>query len=317
MGHVLQGSAGSELDLQTSARPCPACSTPADSSRVRHAERVDSAQLDGFAFAARKAPELMHWRLLDCAACGLVFASPAPSAEAVAAAYRTAAYDSQEESRHAADTYGKLLSGVLPTLPGDESALDVGAGDGAFLDVLRELGFADVAGVEPSRGALEAARPEIRALIRADVFRAADFEPGRFSLVSALHIVEHVADPLALLRGAHTLLQEGGAVFVVAHDWRAPLNRLLGDRSPIYDIEHLQLFCRRTLRDSLQRAGFSDIQVRRYRNRYPLRYWLRLAPLGAAKPRLLAALERVRAGSLPLTLPVGNILAIARKGGAR
>lgn len=81
---------------------------------------------------------------------------------------------------------------------------------------------------------------------------------------------------------------------MVGHDRPAPVNRLLGRRSPIYDIQHLQLFCPGSLRELLERAGFRDVQVRRFRTRYPLRYWLRSAPLGPrTKHCLIAALDRL------------------------
>ncbi len=304
--------AGDQPKLETAARPCPVCGAVAGAGQVLHDERFDSARLDWFAFAARKVPELMHWRLVECSVCGLLFASPAPAARALAVAYRDAGYDSREEARYAALTYGDLLRDVLPHLPPAGGALDVGAGDGAFLGVLRKLGFEDLAGVEPSRAPVEAADPEIRPIIREGVFRASDFERGRFRLVSCLQTVEHLPDPLTTFRDAYTLLRAGGALFVVGHDRRAPVNRLLGRRSPIYDIEHLQLFCPRSLRELLERAGFRDAQIRRFRNRYPLRYWLRSAPLERrAKHRLIATLDRTRLGALPLTLPAGNLVAVA------
>jgi len=242
----------------------------------------------------------------------LSFASPAPDGRALADAYRDAGYDSREEARHAALTYSDLLREVVPCLPLAGGALDVGAGEGSFLAVLRDLGFDDLVGIEPSRTAMDAGEPEIRALIREGVFRAGDLEPERFRLVSFLQILEHLPDPLAAAREAHELLCPGGALFIVCHDRLAPVNRLLGRRSPIYDIEHLQLFCPRSLRALLERAGFYEVEIRRFRNRYPLKYWLRLTPLGRrAKLRLTRTLDCLRLGALPLTLPAGNLAAIA------
>ena len=301
-----------QLPLETAARPCPVCGTAADAGRVRYGERLDPARLDRFAFASRKLPELMHWRLVECPVCDLLFASPAPAGQALAAAYRDAGYDSREEAQYAASTYGGLLREVVPRLPAEGGVLDVGAGDGAFLGVLREHGFDDLVGLEPSLAALAAADPDIRPLIREDVLRAGDYEPGRFRLVSCLQTVEHLRDPLVTFQTAHGVLQEGGALFVVCHDRRAVTNRLLGRRSPIYDIEHLQLFSPRSLHALLERAGFRDVELCRFRNRYPLRYWLRLAPLGRRTKRgLIAALDRAGVGAVALTLPVGNLAAVA------
>ena len=299
-------------DLERTVRPCPVCGSAASAGRVVLEECLDAALLDRFAFASRKLPELMHWRLLHCLTCDVLFASPAPDPQALAYAYREADYDSGEESRYAARTYGELVGEVAHRLPATGGALDIGAGDGAFLSVLRELGFDDLAGAEPSRVARETADPSVRPLIRSGVFRAEDFEASRPRLISCLHIVEHLPDPLAVLRSTHALLKDGGALLVVCHDRRAPLNRLLGRRSAIYDVEHLQLFSRRSLRELLERAGFQDPEIRGFRNRYPLRYWLRLAPVGrSVKLALIAALDRVRVGSVPLTLPVGNLVAVA------
>lgn len=272
--------------------------------------RIEPERLDHLAYASRKPPELMHHRLLRCSSCDLVYASPAPRADALAQAYREAGYDSGHESRYASATYARLLSEILPRLPGKGGAVDIGAGDGAFLSRLVAAGFEDVVGIEPSAAPIDAAAPEVRPLLRQDVFSPENFESGSLRLVTALQLLEHVPDPLGLCTGVCDLLHPGGALLVVCHDRTAPANRLMGRRSPIFDIEHLQLFSPRSLRALLERAGFGQVEVRRVVNRYPLRYWLRLAPLpGPLKSRLLMA-ARGRLGSRPLSLPAGNITAI-------
>jgi hypothetical protein len=95
---------------------------------------------------------------------------------------------------------------------------------------------------------------------------------------------------------------------IVCHDRRAPLNRLLGMRSPIIDIEHLQLFSQASARSLLERAGFEGVEVRRIANRYPLHYWLKLAPLPRRlKGALVGGARRGSLRSLSLSLPVGNL----------
>ena len=58
---------------------------------------------------------------------------------------------------------------------------------------------------------------------------------------------------------------------IVCHDWRSRVNRALGRRSPIYDIEHVQLFSATSARELLERSGLADVRVRGIRNRYPCR----------------------------------------------
>ncbi len=175
-------------------------------------------------------------------------------------------------------------------------------------------GFRDVVGVEPSTAPIAAAKETIRPLLRHGLFRAQDFACRRFRLITCFQTLEHVYDPQALCRDAYALLREEGAVFFICHNRRAVSARMLGLKSPIFDIEHLQLFSPRSLHFLLQQAGFVDIRLHRVVNRYPLHYWLKLFPLPAyLKRRLLAALRRTRLGSLPLALPVGNLAAIGYK----
>jgi SAM-dependent methyltransferase len=286
-----------------SARACPLCGS-SEAAAVLDAS-VDAARFGSLSFASRKPPELMHWRLVTCAVCDLLYASPAPDADALLHAYRGAGFDARSESSHAARTYADIVARLLPRLPGRSGALDVGAGDGAFVARLLELGFSDVAGLEPSGAARELASPAVRELIRDEPFRPRAFAAGRFALVTCLQTIEHLPEPLAVAREARRLLRGGGAFLVVCHDRGAWQSRLLGRRSPIYDVEHLQLFDGRTIRLLLERAGFERVEVHGLVNRYPLAYWLRLA---RAPQRLVRALGRV--GSLPVSLPVGNVWAV-------
>ena len=298
------------------ARRCPGCGSE-DDSQVLHEARLDYERLGAFAYASRKVPEYMHHRLVACPRCRLVYASPAPPVRALEVAYREAAYDSGEEAEYASATYGALLGRVMPELPEHGGALDIGAGDGAFLRRLRAAGFDDVVGVEPSAAPVAGAADDVRPFLRLAPFRADDFEAGRFRLVTVFQTLEHVADPLELCRAAHGLLAPGGALLVVCHNRRAVVNRVLGRRSPIFDVEHLQLFSPDSLEALLERAGFSPVRLLPLRNRYPLRYWVRLLPLPERlKDAATMVLRRVRLEALPLTLPVGNFVAVAFKSGS-
>jgi SAM-dependent methyltransferase len=251
---------------------------------------------------------------VTCPTCDLLYSNPAPAPGALEGLYRDAAFDAPEESRHASTTYGRQLDGLVRRLPDRDGALDIGTGDGSFLSELLARGFTSVAGVEPSAAPVAMAASNVRPLIRNTIFRASDFAPASMSLVTCFQTIEHVPDPLALCRDALALLKPGGALFLVGHNRRALLARLMGLKSPIFDVEHLQLFSPASVRGLLERAGFRAdvIQVRPLVNRYPLEYWARLFPLpGAAKRGALGLLKKSGLGRLPLAAPVGNLMAIA------
>jgi SAM-dependent methyltransferase len=284
----------------------------ASDARELFPANVDFGRLDGFAFASRKRPEFMHFRLVLCAACDLLYASPAPERSALEQAYEAASFDASDESRYAAATYAAFLPELCRGLPDRAGALDIGTGDGAFLARLVAQGFTDVQGVEPSAAPIAAADPAVRERIRHEPFRAEDFQAEQFRLVTCFQTMEHVFDPLQLCREAFRITKRGGAFFIVCHNRRALLARLMGRRSPIFDIEHLQLFSPDSVRRLLASAGFQRVDVHRVVNRYPASYWARLVPGPAPiKDALLGALAASGLGRRTIAAPVGNLAAIA------
>jgi SAM-dependent methyltransferase len=264
--------------------------------------------LDAFAFASRKRPEYMHHRLVRCRSCDLVYADPAPLSSALAEAYEGAAFDSEEESHLASRTYGRLVDQMVDRLPSRVGALDIGTGDGSFLKQLDRRGFTCISGVEPSAAPIERAGPMIRPLIHHGVFGPELREVGSLSLVTCFQTIEHLHDPLDVCRQAVQMLRPGGALLVVAHNRRALSARILGERSPIYDVEHLQLFSPASARALLRRAGLIDVTSRPIINRYPASYWARLFPLPpSAKRRVTAMLEHSSLGRVLIPLPAGNM----------
>ncbi len=294
-------------------RLCPLCGSAAN-SRLFAEARFDPSRLDAMSFSSRKTPEGMHHRLLECTSCDLLYASPVPTFDSIVDAYRDAAYESGEEARYAAATYATLIERIEGKLPDLRGAVDIGAGDGAFLHVLQAAGFDWTVGFEPSSAPLEAAAPDVRSLIRPEPFVAGVLPDDAFTLVSCLQTIEHVLDPLALCRDAARALAPSGAMLIVCHDRRALSARILKRRSPIFDIEHVQLFSHQSIGALLREAGFERVEVHPLRNRYPLRYWLQLAPLaGRLKAALHASLEAVRLDDRTVSLGAGNLFAVAYK----
>lgn len=290
-------------------RGCPTCGST-DDSTIFAEQQLDFAALDEHAFASRKRPEHMRLRLVNCRTCDLVYASPVPSPEALSRAYEAAAFDSAEEARYAARSYAEQLRDLVTKLPDRRGALDIGTGEGAFLSELLAMGFSEVGGVEPSSAPIAAADSEVAGLIEHGVFHSGVREPGSLSLVTCFQTIEHVPDPAELVRDAVALLKPDGILALVCHDRRAPVNRALGLRSPIIDIEHMQLFSPRSVDELLRRAGLRDVGHRPIRNRYPVRYWARLTPLPERfQGAVNRALERSGIAGRPLTVPVGNLLA--------
>lgn len=277
-------------------------------------ERVDSSKISDFTYASRKLPEFMCLRLVRCTDCDLIYAPTPPATDFLVTAYSEAAYDSGPEALAAARSYAEALAPYVARLAGRNAAVDVGAGSGPLLPWLHENGFNPVIGIEPSRAAIEAAPPSVRPMLREGMFSLALLADVKPSLLCSFMTLEHLPDPGEFVNVVYELLEPGGLLAVVVHNWRAPLNRLLGRRSPIIDVEHLQLFSPQSVRTLLVRAGFGSINLQSISNAYPLRYWLRLTPLPRSlKLRIANVLEHIGLSDTQVALRVGNLLAVGVK----
>lgn len=296
------------------SRTCPVCGSDPARADVFMEERIDASKLTSLSFASRKTPEFMSHHMVQCPACDLVYADAPPDEQSLADAYHDAAYDSSEEAEDAAAAYADAVEPLLAPLPQRGAALEIGTGTGVFLEHLRRAGFSGLVGVEPSLAALEAAAPHRREWLRPGVFREQDFEPASFDLICCFMTMEHVRDPKVISDAAFRLLRPGGAFVTVTHDYRAWINRLLGRRSPIIDIEHLQLFSKASIRNLLSGSGYERVASKGFANRYALRYWLRLTPLPhAMKDLALRSLAALGLERRKCRVNVGNTIAVGYK----
>ena len=300
------------MKLDFIPRTCPLCG--GEDAQVLVEATLDEGKLTASAFASRKLPEYMHSRMVECNLCGMLYANPVLRQETLADAYKDASFDSGAESRLAAVTYRALLEPHLGALPSRTSALDIGAGDGAFVEELLALGFTNVVGVEPSTAPIEAAKPAIRGYLKCGIFAAEQFAAESLDLITCFQVIEHVWDPVKITSDALALLKPGGLFFIVAHDRRAFSARIMGTKSPIFDIEHLQLFDKPTGAALLRNAGFDSVKVSSVRNKYPVDYWIKLFPLPMTfKSAVRRLAETSGIGRLLLSLPAGNLAVVGRK----
>jgi len=97
-------------------------------------------------------------------------------------------------------------------------------------------------------------------------------------------------------------------ILLIHHDVGAWTNRLLGERSPVIDVEHIYLYDRHTMARLLAKNGFERIRVFGVRNRYPVYYWTSLAPLpNALKVPLVPKLHDSRLGRATVAWNAGNL----------
>jgi SAM-dependent methyltransferase len=141
--------------------------------------------------------------------------------------------------------------------------LDIGAGLGHIVEEIRR----QAPGIEID--CVEAA-PESVASLRRNSFRVVEnFESmsptllGQFDTILLVEVIEHVEDPVELLRTCRSLLRDGGTLFLTTPGGEL---RNGSHRTAAYAVpEHIQFFTSASLRNAGRQAGFSNIRFREMR----------------------------------------------------
>lgn len=287
-------------------RSCPGCG---GLGARKYSSNIVESKFSSTTYSSRKSPELMHHALAQCNICASLFVEELPDSVELIQNYISASFDSQIESEYAAKTYCNYLK-RLKLLRG-KRILDIGCGDGTFIKLALELGAIAVEGIEPSIGAVSHAG-EVIGRIRSEPIENYNFNSD-FDLVTCLQTLEHLENPSKTFSKMSSAISKDGHIAVVCHDRLSLVNRLLGRKSPIFDIEHLQMFSRLGLESLFRNAGLDVIHSRPIVNRYPLGYWLRLAPFPKGIKNLIERNRRSRILSFPISLMVGNRLVVGKK----
>ncbi|HEX6766798.1 MAG TPA: class I SAM-dependent methyltransferase [Polyangiaceae bacterium] len=145
------------------------------------------------------------------------------------------------------------------------SVLDVGSGAGANAGEIRRLAAdSTIVGIEPNAEAARLARATADEVFEGTLERWLEARiDRRFDAVLLADVIEHVADPLALLRRLNDHPGTRVAAWLVSVPnyavWYNRLRTLAGtfsySWSGLYDRTHLRFFTRRSVRQLLERAG--------------------------------------------------------------
>ncbi len=294
---------------------CAICGT-ADSSDELYPARLDPGALTPSVFSARRLPDRTHYRMVRCRSCGLVRSDPVLDAEVMADLYRGSSFDYGDELEGIRATYGAALDRLASVASRRNGLLDVGCGSGFVLELAQDRGWQAVGGVEPSTDAIAKANPDVRPAIVQDVLREGLFQAESFDAVTLFQVLDHVPEPIAFLRECLQIVRPGGAILALNHNVTAWSARMLGERSPIIDVEHTYLYSRETMRRIFGQVGFEVVTVEPVRNTYSIAYLLHLMPLPRAlKQSLLPRFRQTRVGRAQLNVPLGNLCLIARRPG--
>jgi 2-polyprenyl-3-methyl-5-hydroxy-6-metoxy-1,4-benzoquinol methylase len=210
-------------------------------------------------------------RWVRCAECELVFVSPAPDAAALADFYASyysrfrrltqpsrAVLEAEARQGHldAIMQFALQSAGSVPP-----RIADIGCGQGARLVMLRALGARVVAGCEMDADAARWAAQHYDLSIHVGSADSLTAPEGGFDLVLLSEVIEHVLDPVALVRSCARLLRPGGWLCLstpnegVRHRAGSSWTQLQ------IEFDHLTLFNDHSIRRCLRAAGMAPVEV--------------------------------------------------------
>jgi len=201
-----------------------------------------------------------------CAACGLVFTSPYPTAEQLASYYNAPSRTPTEEyfnkaasrRRRAALRALRFWRYVIP----GKSVLDLGCGGGFMVEAFARLG-ARASGLDISAGAIAYARRNFsRGTFYCEPMPAFAARGLQFDFVFSSELLEHVPGPDELLTTLAAVTRSGGYLHVASPDAGhrlVPAN--IAEWDQVAPPEHIQLFNRENAHILFARYGFTLVKA--------------------------------------------------------
>ncbi len=150
----------------------------------------------------------------------------------------------------------RALNAVMqPILPkkSDFRLLDVGCGAGNMIHHLSEYG--QVKGLEIDPRPVKKARERGYDVDEFDVTKPMPFEEGTFDAITALDVIEHNDDDMAILRDSHRVLKPGGHIIITV-----PAFMFLWSHNDEINA-HYRRYTAKELRQKLEQTGFKVRRV--------------------------------------------------------
>lgn len=289
---------------------CPIC-------EENHFKKVYNSNLPAnmnlIDFSGRKNPDGYHYEMIRCIKCDILYAREIYDEIFSNDLYEKSEFDYSDEINGLKKTYSNCLEEASKNLSKD-NFLEIGCGNGFMLEEAQSIGFKNVTGIEPSKIAYEKSNLRIKDKIIKKIFNVNDFEDNTFDIVFIAMIIEHVVDVNKFLEDITKILKSGGKVVCICHNERHILSKLLKNKHPIINDEHVVVFGKNSLRLFFEKHNFKNIKIKNLKNFYSIKYWLAMLPLNKHLKKFINKIFNIlRIDKKIVGLKAGNLYLIAEK----
>jgi SAM-dependent methyltransferase len=276
-----RGTTAAAATLDWEESNCPLCDGASWTPLVEAADPLPT--VDGLWFM-----------VVQCQECGLCYTNPRPAPASIGKFYPdTYVCHRRPEPKRRLRKKRDPLAKLLPP-QGLARLLDFGCGAGEFLGRMRVVGW-NVTGLDVSEACVERLRNEMGITALAGTLPHPALEDESFEAVTMWQALEHVHQPLEVVRAAGRLLTPGGKLLVAVPNIDSDPYRWFGTSWYALDVpRHLTHFTPVTLRLLLQRAGLEVDSIRMVRHPGWMRHSARLLARRAPKTPVVARLLTTR-----------------------
>ncbi|MFH1710670.1 MAG: class I SAM-dependent methyltransferase [bacterium] len=215
------------------------------------------------------------YNIIDCIKCGFIHANPIPTTEELNEYYNKSFYqktkpDYLEKTKKELPYWQMMYQDKMATLnkhikKKNKRILDIGCSGGFFPKYFQDNGWKAV-GIEPSPVAANYAKKQSLEVIE-KLFEEVDLKKiGKFDAIHMAFVLEHVRDPITLLKRAYQLLNKGGIICVESPNDFNPLQNILKTKlhkKPYWVclLDHINYFTPISLTKLLKKVGFKVIDT--------------------------------------------------------
>jgi len=235
-------------------RPCPICEN--EKADVLHSQRF--ALPEGHPLSA-------GYDVVCCDSCGFVYADTAVTQQAYDLFYTqyskyedkktgTGGVDNEWDRKRVTETAEQIVTFMNNT---NARVLDIGCANGGLLKALKDLGYEQVLGIDPSPVCVENTR-----LLGVAAKIGSLFQPlnqGLFKCVVLSHTLEHVHDLKQAMDWIHTVTNNNGIVYIEVPD-AARYADFVDAPFQDFNTEHINHFSITSLQNLLRENGFDPVQ---------------------------------------------------------
>lgn len=268
-------------------RGCAVCGS--SNTRALYSQRFVTMS-DGSLFSG--------YDVVACDECGHCYADHLPSQEAFDRYYRDMSkYEMPTNGLHSGPSEHdvarfKLLAGKFQRCMPNRTAklLEIGCATGLLLSELRDAGYRDVLGLDPSPMCARVANDRYGVKVITGVVSDTLPGVGPVDVLLLIGVMEHIRDLHAALTKMSDLLEPGGKVVIVVPDASMYAE---GDDAPFqeFSMEHINFFGPGCLSNLMARRGFSTLLMEQ---------GMQPGSADTVTPVLFAVFEKLPAGhSLP------------------